>query len=233
VTEKKGSVSMDLSPLWISLRVALTASCISFLLGTYVAFKMKGASSRKVQLIDIVLNLPLVLPPTVAGLLLLMLFGKKGLLGKALEFVGYQIIFTKGGAVLAATFVAFPLMYRCAKAAFEQVDVRLIEAGRTLGMSEYAILKKIILPLSLPGIASGVILSFARALGEFGATLIVAGNIPKVTQTMPLAIYMNLQSGNYRLALLWSTILIVFSFLMMLLIKCITNRYGRGFVSYR
>ncbi|WP_267023507.1 molybdate ABC transporter permease subunit [Variimorphobacter saccharofermentans] len=224
---------MDLSPFWISLKVALTATVISFLLGTYIAFRMKGNLTKGSQLFDIILNLPLVLPPTVAGLLLLMIFGKKGLLGKTLLQLGYQIIFTKEGAVLAAAFVAFPLMYRCAKSAFAQVDQKLIEAGRTLGMSEYAIFIKIILPLSLPGIVSGVILSFARALGEFGATLIVAGNIPGVTQTMPLAIYMNLQSGNYQFALLWSGILIAFSFFMMLLIKCITHRFRGGIAAYR
>lgn len=224
---------MDLSPFFISIRVALTATIISFFLGTYIAFRMKGSKSKITQLFDIIFNLPLVLPPTVAGLLLMIVFGKRGLLGKPLLSLGYQIMFTKKGAVLAAVFVAFPLMYRCAKAAFEQVDTKLIEAGRTLGMSEYAIFLKILFPLSLPGIISGVIVSFARALGEFGATLIVAGNIPKVTQTMPLAIYMNLQSGDYSLALIWSGILIVFSFLMMLFIKCITHRYGRGFDTCR
>jgi len=223
---------MDLSPLWISLGVALTATGISFLLGTYIAFRMKDARSKLAHFLDIVFNLPLILPPTVAGLLLLILFGKKGLLGKVLQYLGYQLIFTRGGAVLAAVFVAFPLMYRSAKAAFLQVDTQLIEAGRTLGMPEHAIFFKIIFPLSLPGIVSGMILSFARAMGEFGATLIVAGNIPKVTQTMPLAIYMNLQSGNYSYALLWSGILIAISFLMMLLIKWISNSYGRSFAGY-
>jgi len=223
---------MDLSPLWISLGVALTATGISFLLGTYIAFRMKDARSKLAHFLDIVFNLPLILPPTVAGLLLLILFGKKGLLGKVLQYLGYQLIFTRGGAVLAAVFVAFPLMYRSAKAAFLQVDTKLIEAGRTLGMPEHAIFFKIIFPLSLPGIVSGMILSFARAMGEFGATLIVAGNIPKVTQTMPLAIYMNLQSGNYSYALLWSGILIAISFLMMLLIKWISNSYGRSFAGY-
>jgi len=226
-------MKLDLSPLFISLGVALTATVISFLLGIYIAYGMKDARSKIPQMLDIVFNLPMVLPPTVAGLLLLILFGKKGPLGRALQALGYQLIFTKGGAVLAAAFVAFPLMYRCARAAFEQVDVKLIEAGRTLGMSERAIFFKIMLPLSLPGIFSGVILSFARALGEFGATLIVAGNIPKVTQTMPLAIYMSLQSGNYGAALLWSAILIIISFMMMLLIKFITRRYGRGFAGWK
>ena len=223
---------MDLSPLWISLGVALTATAISFLLGTYIAFRMKETRSKLAQLLDIFFNLPLVLPPTVAGLLLLILFGKKGLFGKVLHDLGYQLIFTRGGAVLAAVFVAFPLMYRSAKAAYSQVDTRLIEAGRTLGMPEHTIFFKIMFPLSLPGIVSGVILSFARAMGEFGATLIVAGNIPRVTQTMPLAIYMNLQSGNYSYALLWSGILIAISFLMMLLIKWISNSYGRSFAGY-
>lgn len=224
---------MDLSPFWISLRVALTATVISFFLGLYLAYRMKDSLSKIFQFVDIILNLPLVLPPTVAGLLLLMLFGKKGPLGGVMYNLGYQIIFTKEGAVMAAVFVSLPLMYRCAKSAFEQLDMKLIEAGRTLGMSELSIFTKIILPLSLPGIISGVILAFARALGEFGATLIIAGNIPKVTQTMPLVIYMNLQSGNYELALVWSGILIAFSFIMMLLIKCISHKYNNGYFGYR
>lgn len=224
---------MDLSPFWTSLKIAFSATIITFLLGTLIAFRLKQSYTKRAHLLDILLNLPLVLPPTVAGLLLLMIFGKNGLLGKPLIYLGYQIVFTKGAAVLAAVLVSFPLMYRSARAAFEQVDQNLIEAGRTLGMSEYAIFIKIILPLSLPGIVSGLILSFARALGEFGATLIVAGNIPKVTQTMPLAIYMNLQSGEYRFALYWSVLMISFSFLMMLLLKCITHRTGRGIIRRR
>ncbi len=224
---------MDLSPLWISLRVALTATVICFFLGLYIAYRMKDSLSKISQLIDIMLNLPLVLPPTVAGLLLLILFGKKGPLGRVMLNLGYQLIFTREGAILAAVFVALPLMYRSARAAFEQLDTRLIEAGRTLGMSEFSIFIKITLPLSLPGIVSGVILAFARALGEFGATLIIAGNIPKVTQTMPLAIYMSLQSGNYKSALIWSGILIAFSFMMMLLIKCISHKCGSSYIGFR
>ena len=231
IKERNGDgIEMDLSPLLISLSVALTATAISFMLGIYSAFKMKGTITKKAHLLDIMLNLPLVLPPTVTGLLLLIMFGKKGLLGKVLQYLGYQVIFTQKGAILAAVCVSYPLMYRCAKAAFELVDERLIEAGRTLGMSELAIFRKIILPLSLPGIVSGIILSFARAMGEFGATLIIAGNIPGRTQTIPLAIYGSLQSGKYYSALFWSGILIVLSFLMMFLVKYITNRYGRKFI---
>ena len=224
---------MDLSPFWISLRIAFYATMITFILGSYLAYRMQRSYTKISRILDVMLNLPLVLPPTVAGLLLLLLFGKNGFLGKPLSYLGYQIVFTKTAAILAAVLVSFPLMYRSARAAFEQVDQDLIEAGRTLGLSEYKIFTKIILPLSLPGVVSGLILSFARALGEFGATIIVAGNIPKVTQTMPLAIYMNLQGGEYRFAVIWSAILIIFSFAMMFLLNCITHRPRTGFAGRR
>lgn len=220
---------MDMSPLWISLRIAFYASVITFFLGCYIAFKCKNTYNEKnsinmvSRILDVLFTIPLVLPPTVAGLILLILFGKNGIFGKPLSYLGIQVIFTKTAAVMAAIFVSFPLMYRSAKAAFEQVDQNLIEAGRTLGMSEGRIFRKIIMPIASPGVTSGIILSFARALGEFGATLMVAGNIPKVTQTMPLAIYMNLQGGDFKVSLLWGAILIAFSFAMILCMNFITN----------
>ncbi|MHB8127495.1 MAG: molybdate ABC transporter permease subunit, partial [Mobilitalea sp.] len=171
---------------------------------------------------------PLVLPPTVAGFLLLMVLGRNGILGKTLMDMGIQIVFTRSAAIIAAVVVSFPLMYRSAKAAFEQVDTNLIYAGRTLGMAESRIFWKIVMPLSLPGVASGGILSFARALGEFGATLMVAGNIPKETQTMPLAIYMAIQGGNKREALGWVIILILLSFLMIFLMNYFTVGKTKG-----
>lgn len=210
---------MEWSPLLISLNTALPATIITFFLGIGAAQKVVKSRTRVSRVIDVLFTLPLVLPPTVAGFLLLMVLGRNGILGKTLMDMGIQIVFTRSAAIIAAVVVSFPLMYRSAKAAFEQVDPNLIYAGRTLGMAESRIFWKIVMPLSLPGVASGGILSFARALGEFGATLMVAGNIPKETQTMPLAIYMAIQGGNKREALGWVIILILLSFLMIFLMN--------------
>lgn len=213
---------MDISPLWISLEIAIYATIITFFLGCYTALRMKNSAGKVSRILDVLFTLPLVLPPTVTGLILLIIFGKNGVLGKPLLYMGIQIVFTKRAAILAAVLVSFPLMYRSAKSAFEQVDQNIIDAGRTLGLSESKIFRSIVMPSALPGVASGIILSFSRALGEFGATLMVAGNIPKVTQTMPLAIYMNLQGGNRKITLIWGLILIVFSFVMIFLMNSMT-----------
>src|ERR1035438_2151114 len=137
--------------------------------------------------IDGALTLPLVLPPTVVGFFLLLLFGRRSLLGAALEQVGITIVFSWPATVIAATVVAFPLMYRTTLGAFEQVNPTLLDAARSLGASERVVFRRVLLPLAAPGVLAGTVLSFARALGEFGATLMLAGNIPGRTQTMPLA----------------------------------------------
>jgi molybdate transport system permease protein len=223
---------MDWAPLWISLNTALPATIITFFLGIYAAQKVIKANTVIARIVDVIFTLPLVLPPTVAGFLLLMLLGRNGILGKPLMNAGIQIIFTRTAAVIAAVVISFPLMYRSAKAAFEQVDPNQIYAGRSLGISERRIFWRIIMPLALPGVASGAILAFARALGEFGATLMIAGNIPKVTQTMPLAIYMAILGGNGREAAIWVSVLIFLSFVMILLMNFFTskgkNRKGRS-----
>jgi molybdate transport system permease protein len=205
---------MDWSPLWTSVNTVLPATVITFFLGIGAAQKVVKSGSKISRVAEVLFTLPLVLPPTVAGFLLLILLGKNGILGEPLMKLGIQIIFTRPAAVIAAIVVSFPLMYRSAKASFEQVDQNLIYAGRTLGMSEGRIFWRIIMPLALPGVASGAILAFARALGEFGATLMIAGNIPKETQTMPLAIYMAIQGGDKERAVRWVIILLFLSFLM-------------------
>lgn len=210
---------MDLSPLWISLNTAIPATIITFFLGIFVAQNVVKSDKKRMKVIDVIVTLPLVLPPTVAGFLLLILFGRNGLLGTPLREVGIQIVFTRAAAILAAVVISFPLMYRSAKAAFEQVDTNLVYAGRTLGMSERRIFWRIIMPLALPGVASGGILSLARALGEFGATLMIAGNIPGKTQTMPLAIYMAIQGGKGQEAAVWVGILVFLSFVMIFLMN--------------
>jgi molybdate transport system permease protein len=215
---------MDWSPLWISLNTVIPATIITFFLGLYLAQKVSKSGSGISRVADVLFTLPLVLPPTVVGFLLLLLLGKHGLLGNLLLKMEIQVIFTRTAAIISAVVVSFPLMYRSAKAAFEQVDPNLIYAGRTLGISERKIFWRIILPLALPGIASGGILAFARALGEFGATLMVAGNIPKLTQTMPLAIYMAIQGGDRKEAALWVGILVVLSFIMIFLMNYFAGR---------
>lgn len=215
---------MDWSPLFISIKTALVATIITFFLGIFAAQKVLRANSKLSWILDGLFTLPLVLPPTVAGFFLLILFGKKGVIGGPLASMGIDIVFTWYATVIAAVVISFPLMYRSAKAAFEQIDQNLVYAGRTLGMSEIMIFWKVILPLSWPGIAAGGILAFSRAIGEFGATIMIAGNIPKVTQTMPVAIYMAVQGNNMDKAKLWVVIIVVIAFVAILFMNFFARR---------
>jgi len=218
---------MNLSPLYISLKVALSATFVAFFAGIYAAHKI--ANMRRLKgLLDGLLTLPMVLPPTVVGFFLLLIFGKNGLLGQFLASIGASVVFTWQGAVIAAGVVAFPLMYRTARGAFEQMDQNLIYAGRTLGMGEIKIFWKIILPNSWPGIVSGTILAFARALGEFGATSMLAGNIPGKTQTMSLAIYSAVAGNNREKAYAWVAVIMAISFASMFLMNLLTGLQSRG-----
>ena len=201
----------DLTPLWISLKVAGLATIFAFFLGIAAAYGMLGYRGPGKSVLEGLFIAPLVLPPTVVGFLLLVLFGRSGPLAPLLESLGWRIVFTWYGAVMSATVVAFPLMYRTALGAFEQVDRALPQVARTLGAGEWRIFGRILLPLSVPGLLAGMTLSFARALGEFGATLMVAGNIPGRTQTMPMAIYFAVQSGAMAQAWTWVGIILVVS----------------------
>lgn len=213
---------MDWSPILISLRTAAISIIITFFLGISAAlFVMKRGTKVKI-LLDGIFTLPLVLPPTVAGFFLLELFGINGSLGKLFLKIGIRIIFTWQAAVIAAVVISLPLMYRSARAALEQVDENLVFAGRTLGMSESRILYRIRLPLAFPGIASGGILAFARGLGEFGATIMIAGNIKGVTQTIPLAIYSSVQAGDMKQAYTWVAIIVVLSLVIIILMNYYT-----------
>jgi molybdate transport system permease protein len=193
----------DLSPLWISLKTSIAATALTFVLGLAAARLMCGWHGRARGLVDGILTLPLVLPPTVAGFFLLLLLGRQSVLGQALERIGIRIVFSWSATVIAAAVVAFPLMYRTALGAFEQVNPNLIGAARTLGAGEWRIFRSVLVPLARPGIIAGTVLAFARALGEFGATLMLAGNIPGRTQTMPVAIFFAAEGGDLRGALLW------------------------------
>ena len=209
---------MDLSPLWISIKVAVIATLFTFVLGVAAA-RLVLSLGRMKAVIDGIFSLPMVLPPTVVGFFLLILFGKNGFLGTSLIKLGFNVIFTWQGAVIAAAVVSFPIMYRTVRGAFEQVNVDLIHAARTLGMTETEIFFQIMLPVSWPGVAAATILSFARALGEFGATIMIAGNIQRKTRTMSVAIYTAMQSGDRSLAYLWVTIIVAISLVTILLMN--------------
>lgn len=209
---------MDFSPLYISLKTALLATCLTFFAGLYAArlvLKLRHGQG----IIDGIFTLPLVLPPTVVGFFLLLFFGRHSFVGQFLQEFNVNVIFSWTATVIAATVVAFPLMYRTARGAFEQVDADYIQAARTLGMSERRIFWRILLPLSWPGIAAGVILSFARALGEFGATIMLAGNIPGKTQTMSTAIYSAVQANDQPTAFVWAAVIVALSLVIMVLMN--------------
>lgn len=215
---------MDISPIIISLKTALVSMIFTFLLGLLIAKFVVNLKCEKVKMIlDGFLTLPLVLPPTVIGFFLLMIFGVNRPIGKfLLEFMGVKIVFSWWATVLASVVISFPLMYRSARGAFEQIDENLILAGRTLGMSERKIFWRVIMPNALPGVASGGILAFARGLGEFGATAMIAGNIANKTRTLPLAIYSEVAAGNMESALDYVLIVTIISFIVIILTNYFT-----------
>ena len=207
--------NLDWSPLFISLKTGIVATFISFFLGIYAARKVVKTTPGKKAVIDGILTLPMVPPPTVAGFFLLLIFSKRRPFGIFLyETFDIKVVQSWLGCIIAATVIAFPLMYRNARAAFEQLDVNLIYAGRTLGMSDIRIFWKVVIPSAGPGIASGTILTFARALGEYGATSMLAGNIPGKTGTISQKIAMVIQDGDYATAGVWVAIVILIAFLV-------------------
>ena len=201
----------DLSPLWISLKTSLLATFITFFLGIAAAYWMLRYRGQAKSLIEGIFVAPLILPPTVVGFLLLLLFGKNGPVGKLMAPFDMTIVFTWYGAAIAATVVSFPLMYKTALGAFEQIDQNLLLVARTLGAKESTIFWRISFPLALPGILAATTLAFARALGEFGATLMLAGNIPGQTQTIPMAIYFAVEAGAMDEAWFWAIAIMVIS----------------------
>lgn len=209
-------MNFDLSPLMISLQTAAVTMVIVFFLGIASAWWVISRKNPLLKIIaDGILTMPLVLPPTVAGFFLLYIFGNNRMVGRFfIEQFGIQIAFSWLATVLAAAVIAFPLMYRSARGALEQVEQELWQAGRTLGMSENSIFFKVLLPNALPGIVTGGILSFARGLGEFGATAMIAGNIAGETRTLPLAVYSAVAAGDMDTAQSYVLIILVFCFLM-------------------
>ena len=201
----------DLTPIWISLKTATTATVITFFLGILAARWMLGYRGKSKELIEGLLTAPLVLPPTVVGFLLLLLFGKNGFIGQVLNYFGLTVIFSWYATVIASTVVAFPLMYKTALGAFKQIDSNLLACARTLGASEWTVFWRIILPLAKPGLIAGTLLAFARALGEFGATLMLAGSIPGKTETIPIAIFFAAEGGQMDRAFLLVIIMLIIS----------------------
>lgn len=216
---------LDWSPLYISLKTGVVATGISFFLGIFCARWVVSAGKRTKAVVDGLLTLPMVMPPTVAGFFLLMVFSKRRPVGMLLyDYFDIKIVQSFAGCVIAATVIAFPLMYRNARAAFEQVDINLIYAGRTLGMSEMRIFFRIILPVAGPGVSAGTILTFARALGEYGATSMLAGNIAGKTGTISQKIAMVIQDGDYLSAGVWVAIVMILSFLIIFTLNIITSK---------
>lgn len=217
--------NLDWSPLFISIKTGIVATIFSFFLGIYAARKVVKTTPGKKAIIDGILTLPMVLPPTVAGFFLLLIFSRRRTFGIFLfENFGIKVVQTWLGCIIAATVISFPLMYRNARAAMEQIDVNLIYAGRTLGMSDTEIFWKVVIPTAGPGIASGTILTFARALGEYGATSMLAGNIPGKTGTISQKIAMVIQDGDYMTAGVWVAIVMVIAFLVIFLMNLISGK---------
>ena len=221
---------MDYSPIWISLKTAGATILVVFFVGLAVAKAVASLRKEKLKMIlDGILTLPLVLPPTVAGFFLLYIFGVHRPVGSFfIKYFSVRIAFSWGATVLAAGVISFPLMYRSARGALEQVDENLIFAARTLGFSEWKIFWEVEFPQALPGIASGGILAFARGLGEFGATAMIAGNIAGKTRTLPLAVYSAVSAGDMDTAMFYVGIIVCVSFLVVVLMNYFTGKEKKG-----
>lgn len=206
------------TPIRLSLQVALISSVLSTIMGVALAWRMSSSRKKGKVLLETVFMLPLVLPPTVVGFLLLMALGRRSWIGQLAEWLfSSPIIFSWGAAVIASVVVSFPLVYQTMKTGFHAIDSQIGDAARSSGAGEWQVFRYITLPLAFPSVITAYILSFARSLGEFGATLMIAGNIPGKTQTVPTAIFVAVDSGNMTMAWLWTISMVVISFLLLLL----------------
>ncbi|NET51014.1 MAG: molybdate ABC transporter permease subunit [Merismopedia sp. SIO2A8] len=216
-------MDFDLSPLWISLKTAIAATGFAFIGGIVAARAMLMYRGRWQGVLDGLLTMPLILPPTVVGFVLLLALGRSSPLGQLLEHMGITLIFSWTATVIASTVVAFPLMYKTVLGAFRQVDSDVLDCSRTLGASENRVFWQLLLPLAWPGVLAGTILAFARALGEFGATLMLAGSIPGRTKTMPIAIFFAGEAGHLGEALFWTVVLGSIALSAIVLINCFSE----------
>ena len=216
----------DWSPIFISMKTASLSIFITFFVGLIVAWglvKMKNDTAKII--LDGIFTLPLVLPPTVVGFFLLWIFGVRGPIGSFfIDFFAFKIAFSWRATVIAAVVMSFPLMYRSARGAFEQIDSNLLDAGRTLGMSEWNIFWKVSFANALPGILSGGILAYARGLGEFGATAMLAGNIAGQTRTLPMAVYSEVAAGNRGEACNYVIVIVFIAFIVIFIMDYVTLR---------
>ncbi len=204
-------------PLWLSLKTASISTVIVFLTGVFFSYVISRREFFGKSIVEAIFLLPLVLPPTVVGFGLLYIFGKNGILGKLLmHFFDFQIVFTWYGALIASIVVSFPLMYQSASAAFKQYDKNLENAALTMGKPRWIVFWTVSFPLAWPGLLAGLVLAFARGLGEFGATLMLAGYIPDVTDTIPLAIYFAVESGKMDVAKFWVITIVALGFFAIL-----------------
>jgi len=209
--------TINLFPFWLSLKTASISTLFVFMFGVFFAYIIGRSTFIGKSIVEALFLLPLVLPPTVVGFGLLYLFGKNGIIGKLLiHFFDFQIVFTWYGALIASIVVSFPLMYQSASAAFQQYDQTIENAAFTMGKSRWFVFWTISFPIAWPGLLAGLVLAFARGLGEFGATLMLAGYIPNVTDTIPLAIYFAVESGNMGEAKFWVFIIVVLGFMAIL-----------------
>ncbi|WP_018665018.1 molybdate ABC transporter permease subunit [Heyndrickxia acidiproducens] len=221
--------NMNFFPLYLSLKVAVLATLLAIIVGLPVSYYLSRSKGRATDFFDALLTLPIVLPPTVLGYYLLVFFGRQGAPGRFLEqHFGWTIVFTQTGAVLAALAVSIPFFIQSARTAFESIEENLLNAARVLGRSEWNLFFTVMIPLSWRGLASGVMLVFARALGDFGATLMVAGSIPNQTMTMPVAIYDALLAGDTKMANMLVAIMTVLSIAILYGIKRLEKRMIRG-----
>ncbi|KAA1039616.1 molybdate ABC transporter permease subunit [Macrococcus equipercicus] len=210
------------SPIVISLKVACTATLLSFLIGIMLAFTLSKQTFPGKSFVETVIMLPMVLPPTVVGFLLLYLFGRYGILGQWIySLFNTTMLFSIYAAIIASTVVAVPLMYQSLKIGIDNVSSDVLEAAQLDGANSIVIFKSIIMPLSKNALLTGILFAFARALGEFGATLIFAGNIPGITQTLPTAIYVAIENNELLLAGIWVAMMVLLSFVLMLIIQMI------------
>lgn len=206
-----------IEPVLLSIKVAVIATIFAFILGVFFAYLFTKKDIPGKSIWETLLILPMILPPSIVGYLLLKVFGKRGLIGAfLLDTFGIQVVFTWIACVIAACIVALPLMYQNVKAAFQSVDETYELAAQTLGSSKWKIFRTVLFPLAGPGIVSGIILTFARAMGEFGATLMLAGNIEGKTQTIPTAIYYAVATGKEEKANTLVLVITLFSFLLIL-----------------